>query len=212
LPCEEGSFSDVENRAAERANQTQGLRMTTNTRIKPIERATKRTWEEWLQFMDGIGAQKLDHHQIATRVLEALDGKIDNPAWWAQAVTVAYEQDSGRRIPGQRPDGTFQTSASKSTTLGMEELMEKWAAFATDDQEVRELISGEVRVSGTEKRITWRARAKDGSAVVVISEPKARGTASIVAQQMGLQTHELNLEAKATWQGILGRFLENHGT
>ena len=58
-------------------------------------------------------------------MLAELDGRVDNPAWWAQSVTVAYEQDSGRRFPGQRPKGTFQTSVSKSTQLGMAELMDK---------------------------------------------------------------------------------------
>jgi len=183
--------------------------MTTNSRIKPIERATNRAWDEWLKFMDNIGAKNLDHHQIATKVFEALDGTIDNIGWWAQAVTVAYEQYIGRRIPGQRPDGTFQTSVSKSTKLGMKELMDKWVAFATQDQEVLDLITGDVRVSGTEKRTTWRARAKDGSSIVVISEPKANESASIVAQQMGLQTNELNIEAKSKWQAIVSRFLEN---
>jgi hypothetical protein len=159
--------------------------------------------------MEHIDAKNLDHHQIATRVFEELEGMVDNPGWWAQAVTVAYEQDTGRRIPGQRPDGTFQTSVSKSTRLGMQELMGQWVAFAAEDQDVLDLISGDVRLSGTENRITWRARAKDGSSIVVISEPKAKGGASIVAQQMGLLTNELNFEAKAKWQAILSRFLEN---
>lgn len=185
--------------------------MKKNPRIEPIERATNRTWDEWLAFMDGIDARNLDHHQIATQVLMELDGAIDNPAWWAQSVTVAYEQEIGRRIPGQRPDGTFQTSASKSTKFGMQELMDRWTAFAAQDQAVLALLDGDVRVSGTENRITWRTKARDGSSIVVISEPKANGTASIVAQQMGLQTHELNLEAKANWQDALGRFLATGG-
>jgi hypothetical protein len=159
--------------------------------------------------MEHIEAKNLDHHQIATKVFEVLDGTIDNPGWWAQSVTVAYEQDIGRRIPGQRPDGTFQTSVSKSTKLGMKELMDKWVAFVTQDQEVLDLVTGDVRVSGTENRITWRTRAQDGSSIIVISEPKAKGSASIVAQQMGLQTNELNIEAKSKWQIILSRFLEN---
>lgn len=181
--------------------------MTTNPRIPPIERATNRTWSEWLHFLDNIDAKNLDHHQIATRVLEELDGKIDSPAWWAQSVSVAYEQYIGRRLPGQRPDGTFQMSVSKSTTLGMQELMDKWTAFAATDQEVLALI-GAARVSGTDKRITWRARAKDDSAITVISEPKANGRASIIAQHIGLPTPEQNNEARAKWQIILTRFLE----
>lgn len=181
--------------------------MATNSRIKAVERATNRSWDEWLQFMDGIGAKNLNHHEIATKVLEELEGKVDNLGWWAQSVTVAYEQYIGRRIPGQRPDGTFQTSVSKSTKLGMKELMDQWVTFADGDQEVRALIAADARVSGTEKRITWRTKARDGSEIRVTSEPKKDGTASIIAVQMGLQTNELNIEAQSKWSSILQRFL-----
>jgi hypothetical protein len=123
-------------------------------------------------------------------------------------VTVAYEQYTGHRVPGQRPDGTFQTSVSKSTKLGMQPLMDQWVDFALKDDGVLSLIASDPRVSGTEKRITWRARAHDGSEIRVTSEPKKDGTASIVAVQMGLQTNELNSEAKSNWTSILQRFLD----
>ncbi len=183
--------------------------MTDNSRIKAIERTTNRTWDEWLQNMEGIGARNLSHHEIATKVLEELDGKVDNLGWWAQSVTVAYEQYIGRSIPGQRPDGTFQTSVSKATTLGMKDLMDKWVNFADKDQDVRALIAADARVSGTEKRITWRTKAHDGSEIRVTSEPKKDGTASIIAVQMGLQTNELNMEAKSKWSSILQLFLDS---
>jgi hypothetical protein len=181
--------------------------MKANSRIKPIERATNTSWDEWSNFMDSINARSLNHHEIATKVLEVLDGKIDNPAWWAQSVTVAYEQYINRRIPGQRPDGTFQTSVSKATKLDMKALMDQWVDFAAKEKDVLDLIAGDVRVSGTEKRITWRTKANDGSAITVISEPKKDGSASIVAQHIGIQTHDLSLEAKSKWAAILERFL-----
>ena len=182
--------------------------MTKNSRIKAVERATNRTWEEWLRFMDGIDAKDLSHHEIATKVLEELDGKVENLGWWAQSVTVAYEQYIGRRIPGQRPDGTFQTSVSKATKLGMQALMDRWVDFAAGDEEVTAEIAGDLRVSGTENRITWRTKASDGSSIRVTSEPKKDGTASIIVNLMELQTHELNLEAKAKWSAIVERFLD----
>jgi hypothetical protein len=58
---------------------------------------------------------------------------------------------------------------------------------------------------------TCRTRAKDRSSIIVISEPKAGNkSASIIAQQVGLKTIELNAEAKSKWQVILSRSLENH--
>jgi len=182
--------------------------MATNSRIKAVERATNRTWDEWLRYMDGIDAGNLGHHEIATKVLEELEGKHDNPAWWAQSVTVAYEQFIGRRIPGQRPDGTFQTSVSRATTLGMDDLMDRWVDFAAGDGEVLAEIAGDVRVSGTEKRITWRTKAPDGSSIRVTSEPKKDGTAALIVNLMELQTHDLNLEAKSKWASVLERFFK----
>ena len=181
--------------------------MATNSRIKPVERATHRTWDEWLRFMETIDAENLDHRQIALKVYEELDGTIEPLGWWTQAVTVAYEQYIGRRIPGQRPDGTFQTSVSKATALGMEELMERWTRFAAQDESVQGIVAGDLRVSGTDRRITWRTKARDGSSVVVTSEPRKNGTASIVATQIGLATPEANDEARRLWASVVGRFL-----
>lgn len=182
--------------------------MAANSRIKTVERATNRMWDEWVRFMDSIDAKNLSHHEIATKVLEELDGKIENIGWWAQSVTVAYEQYIERRVPGQRPDGKFQTSVSKATMLGMKELMDKWVAFAAKDEAVLALVADEIRVSGTDKRITWRTKGHDGSSIRVTSEPKKGGTASIIVNHMELETEALNNEAKAAWSGIVQRFVE----
>jgi hypothetical protein len=183
--------------------------MITDSRIKAVERATDRTWDEWLRFMDGIGAKDLDHKAIALEVYGELDGTIEQLGWWTQAVTVAYEQHIGRRVPGQRSDGTFQTSVSRSTTLGMAELMDRWQKFAAGDETVQDIVGdGDPRVSGTDRRITWRTKARDGSSLVVTSEPKKNGTASIVATQIGLATPELNDDARERWTSVVSRFLE----
>lgn len=136
--------------------------MATNARIGPVERATNRTWDQWLQVVAAIGAEELD--------------------------------------------GTFQTSVSRSTALGMHELMESWTAFAARDETVRGIVVGSPRVSGTDRRTTWRTKAGDGSSVVT-SEPKRTGTASIVATQIGLPTPEANDEARQRWSAVVERFL-----
>lgn len=183
--------------------------MASGSRIHAIERATNMTWEQWLQYMDSIDARTLTHHQIASALLGKLDGHIDNIGWWAQAIAVTYEQHTGRRIPGQRPDGTFQTSVSKATTLDMTELMDRWTSFAKSHGSVTENIASPARVSGTDRRMTWRAKARDGSSIVVISEPKKGGRATLVVQCIGLQTSELNAEARANWSLIVDAFMSS---
>ena len=180
--------------------------MTTNARIEAVERATGRSWDDWLAFMDSIGAERLSHHEIASALITELEGMVDNLGWWAQATAVAYEQSVGRRVPGQRPDGTFQTSVSRSSTLGMEALIRAWTDFAATDREVLDRITGDVRVSGTTNRHTWRAKGRDGTAYTVISEPKKDGTASLIVQILGTATLEDNVEAKEAWTSITARF------
>jgi len=181
--------------------------MTAAARVISIERATEIAWVDWLSFMHGIGAHEMSHHAIATQVLEKLEGQIENPAWWAQSITVAYEQDIGRRLPGQRPDGTFQTSVSKVTGQSMNSLIGTWTTFAESDDDVQRLIASEPRVSGTEKRITWRAKGANGAAINVLCEPKKGDTSRLIVQVIGQNTVDENEAARVMWAGIVARFL-----
>lgn len=182
--------------------------------IEPIERTTRRPWAEWLAFMDRIGATDLNHSQIAEKVneeLESVESGIDNPGWWAQGITVAYEQHSGRRLPGQQADGTFQTSVSRTTNMGVQVAMDTWVRFAADDAEVQRLVASPAKTSGSDKRKTWRTKAADGSALLVTSELRPNGKTAVIAQQLKLPSPEANVEAKERWAAVLERFLETTG-
>ena len=52
-----------------------------NSRIGPVERATDRTSDEWLRVMDAIGAEHLDHRQIALRVHAELGDGLRQRGW-----------------------------------------------------------------------------------------------------------------------------------
>lgn len=43
-----------------------------------VQKATGRTWDEWLALLDADGAQQLSHPQIAILVRE----KHGAPDWW----------------------------------------------------------------------------------------------------------------------------------
>ena len=181
----------------------------TNSKIAAIERATGRSWDDWLAYFASIQANTLDHHAIATHLLTELDGMVDNLGWHAQATSNAYEHFIGRRVPGQQPDGTFRLSVSRSTTLAMPELMVEWQKFAAADANVETMLAAEPRVSGTENRVTWRAKGVDDTTITVISEPKPNGTASLVVQHGGLPSQESSAETKEMWLTVVSRFLGN---
>jgi hypothetical protein len=181
--------------------------MSENPRILLIEKSTGILWPEWISFMDSINAENLRHPEIAKKVKEHIGDMVDNPAWWAQAVTVAYEQYTGRRLPGQTADGLFQCSISKSTSLSMIKLMELWTEFAAKDIEVVMFIVGEIRKSGTEKRLYWRTKSVDAISITVTSEPKSNGTASLVVALTGAKTTAQRDHEKARWTNIVNRFI-----
>ncbi|WP_374928115.1 hypothetical protein [Kytococcus sedentarius] len=89
---------------------------------RPIERnmggealraATGRDHEGWRALLLGAGARDWDHARIARHLVEehGVDG------WWAQGITVDFEQTHQGRLPGQQKDGTF-TAATTRTVPG----------------------------------------------------------------------------------------------
>lgn len=72
-------------------------------------KATGRRSADWFGMLDQAGARDWPHKQIAEHLVDAHG--VD--AWWAQSITVGYEQATGRRRPGQQQDGTFTASVSR---------------------------------------------------------------------------------------------------
>jgi hypothetical protein len=126
-----------------------------------IRANTGHSWDEWFVLLDGWGAAERPHAEIARWVHQ----EHGVGGWWAQGVTVAYEQARGLRAPGQRRGGHFEVSASKTVAVPVERLYE---AFA--DPAVRERwlpgAAFEVRAAIPAKSI--RANWEDGSTRLVI--------------------------------------------
>lgn len=72
--------------------------------------ATGRARADWHAILDAAGAREWKHPVIAAW----LQSEHGVDGWWAQGITVAYEQAIGRRLPGQTADGTFSVSVTKT--------------------------------------------------------------------------------------------------
>ena len=94
-----------------------------------IRRNTGRAWDGWFALLDAWGAARRPHPEIARWLVD----EHGVGGWWAQGVTVAYEQARGLREPGQRRGGLYEVSATKTVNVPVERLYE---AFA--DPELRE--------------------------------------------------------------------------
>lgn len=103
-----------------------------------IRRATGKGWDEWRQVLDAWDSPQKTHTEIAAYLAREL-GVAD---WWAQGVTVGYERLIGRREAGQRNDGTYSASVSKTIAADIERVH---AALVDDAARAAWLGDGVVR-------------------------------------------------------------------
>jgi hypothetical protein len=150
-------------------------------------KATGRSWEGWIGFLDSIGAADMSHTTIARRVHET--GFANG--WWSQGIAVAYEQHIGRRKPGQRSTGDFEASLTKTLAISREEASAAWLALVDGQDRFGGVgASGEPTTSVTPKRSYWRVSLADGSRVVVAVEAKGPDKAMIALQHAKLETED----------------------
>lgn len=137
--------------------------MTKPENTSSIEQATNRTWDDWVNELDDSGAREMTHKQLASKLYDQLEGKIDKHTWWAQSITVAYEQHIGKRIPGQLVNGLFEIAVSKIITTTRGDLFAKVIEWFESKPTLHDQEPLKPRTSETPKRSTWRADFADGS-------------------------------------------------
>ena len=86
-----------------------------------VEPKIGRVWQEWFAVLDAAGARAMDHQSIAAYLYK----QLRLPGWWAQMVTVGYEQARGRRQKHQRPSG-YEISRSKTFDVPLAKLFAAW--------------------------------------------------------------------------------------
>ncbi len=154
--------------------------------------ATGKTWAEWFALLDSEGATGWTHAVIA----RWLDAHYPLGGWWAQGVTVGYEQARGIRAPGQRQDGSFAASVTK--TLALEQLPALDALIAAVAAE----LGAPASESRTTKFVTARWAMPIGSLLATVAPTQAGKTsAGLTWERLG-GPDDLAL-AKARMQGWL---------
>lgn len=163
-----------------------------------LERSTGKTWDEWFSILDAWGAREKGHAEIA-RFVNREHGVA---GWWAQSVTVGYEQARGMRLKYERPDG-FAVSASRTVAVPVDRLFD---AFVDDAERKRWLRDGTMSLRTSQPGRSARFDWEDGSTRVNIGFTVKDPTKSVVAVQ-----HERLADAdeaettKAKWKERLAQ-------
>ncbi|MCI0588747.1 MAG: hypothetical protein L0323_18140 [Planctomycetes bacterium] len=154
-----------------------------------VAKRTGRAWKEWAGELDRAGAAALAHGEIATLVHERyrLDG------WWTQMVTVGYERIRGLREKGQRRDGTFEVSKSRTYPVPVAEL---WKVFLR----CREWLEGEtLRMSSAAKHKTMRMKWSDGTPVEAYFQEKGPTKSVLDLQHRKLTSRAESARLRTYW-------------
>jgi hypothetical protein len=150
-------------------------------------------WKTWLALLDERGAAELDHAAIARMLVH--DFEIDG--WWAQSITVGYEQERGMREPGQRADGTFSANASKTLDVPIGTAFEQLADPEAQTGWIGDLALSQ-RSASPPKSV--RFDASDGTLVLVNLSPKGEAKTAVQVEIAKLASAEDIAPAKAAWK------------
>jgi hypothetical protein len=166
-----------------------------------VRRGTGKTWTEWFDLLDAVGAERMDHRQIARYLVDA----ASLGEWWRQMVTVGYEQARGLRKKHELPDG-FQISRSKTFPVSVERL---YQMCAEPRERLRWIPEGPltVRTSTPNKsmRITW----VDGStSVELLLSERSAAKAQLTIQHSKLPSARQAERMKGFWEFRLGTLAE----
>jgi len=184
------------------ANREATGKPTHNARISDdtLRDRTGRGWDEWFARLDAIGAAGMDHAAIARYLIE----QEGVPGWWAQTVTVAYEQARGLRQKHQKADG-FSASVSRTVAAPLDAL---FAAWAEEPRRAAWLEDPGLTVRKATPAKSMRIAWPDGTAVDVYFYAKSETKSQIALEHRKLPDAHAVEKMKAFWKTQLSRLQE----
>ena len=166
-----------------------------------VREETGKGWNDWRQLINESTVAGEDHTAIATFVRDTFG--VDE--WWAQTITVGYERITGRRLPYQRPDGTFTASKSATVAVGADRLrsmlLDDGARAALFGRTPTELLS-----DPSAKAI--RIAVGPGTATVGLTEG-SDGRTKVTIEHAKLAEFGQVEEWKAFWAGWLASLTDS---
>ncbi len=175
--------------------------------VKPLrtdkfEIETGYDWQNWIKFLDAASASALTHGEIVAKI-EAVP---EVSGWWAQTIAVAYEQHIGRRQPGQRSDGTFYATLSRTLGSDAELARARWIAMMNGETKIAgRKLAAEPTTSDTRSGLNWRCKLDDGTRMTINFLETKPGKTQAAVEHDGLASPEAIDRAKAYWAGMVAK-------
>lgn len=173
------------------------------TSAQAVISATGHDHDYWYARFDAWQATRHQHKEIVAWLMA--EQGVDS--WWAQSITVGYEQARGLRAPGSGRNGLFQVSASKTVAVSVDDA---FAAFA--DPKIRRKWLSDADLTERTAQPGRSIRFDYGSTRVVVGfDAKGPAKCQVSLLQERLPDAESAEKAKAYWRdrvAALKSFLE----
>lgn len=163
---------------------------------------TGRGRDEWMKLLDEWGATSKKHPEI----VKWLTNEHGVSGWWAQSLTVSYEQERGMRAPGQRADGSYSATATKTVNVDVSTLFK---AFKDPKKRTRWMGDADLEVRTTRPDKSLTARWEGGSTRITVSfEPKGDAKSQIALAHEKIADAKQADELKTFWRERLVQLKE----
>jgi hypothetical protein len=161
-----------------------------------IKAKTGCTWDRWVHALDRLGAEQMSHRDVVALVSK----KYKVESWWSQTVTVGYERIKGLRARGQRRDGTYEATKSRTFNVPVTILFDAWAN-ASVRRRWLDGLSVKVRTATAKKsmRLDW-----PGPSIIAVGfAAKGRSKSSVAVQHAKLPDRKTADYLKQYWSDRL---------
>lgn len=158
------------------------------------KKATGRTWQEWFDLLDELGARRMTHYDIA----QYLSTTHIKNGWWAQMVTVEYERAVGLRQIKERAAG-FLVSIHKTVERPVAALEAQWRRLTRSRAVAARRL---IELPSRTKRKIFRYKTDIGALNVSI-DSHAPGKSRIMVESAKLPSRAAVDREREFWKGIL---------
>jgi hypothetical protein len=181
------------------SHQPGGVAMPKEAAETGVRRGTGRDRPEWFALLDEWGAASRPYRETAAWLRD----EHGLTAWWAQKLTVEYEQARGVRAPGVRKGGTFEITASKAIDASVDRVFEAVVEPTLREQWLRgQAVRVRATRPGRQARFDWGDAGERVTASFVAS---GHDRSQVAIQHERLPDLAAADAAKAAWRGRLSR-------
>jgi hypothetical protein len=167
-----------------------------------VKEATGKGWDEWLNILDLIEANKMKHADIAAWIFSK---RLAN-GWWSQMVTVGYEQARGMREKHQITTPGGKRSYGVNVTVTVNAPIKQLYKAVADIKLRKAWLREKIEVSSTTKEKYLRGLWDEGKTKVSFGFYfKGKDKSQVVIEHSKLESMQQVEEKKKFWKDRLGK-------